>query len=600
MNVDMKYALVGLLFGVASLAISLHVTYGIGLAITITVSCLVYSLLETRKPKSGTCLLPAGKLEAKKPSLKFFLILTGIIITFFLISISSFLYKQQLIYFIVVALLSALIAVEIGVLNSSNNSATYCILLQILILAAVVRWSPYFAFPGFMGVDPWVHSFGVQHILDRGYVFTDLDIVQLYNFIPTHNPLVRFYSSFPNMHILISEVQLLNSFPSLKHAFAFSIGLFEILSILFVFIMADRIFLDRKRASLASLLVAMSNWHIRWGWWIIPMTMGLAFFALLLYLCPFDYVHLNQRKYTAIFFFVFAIIVLTHTISTLIVVVFLGFLWIHKKMRKSPTRPPSNLLFLTIVTLLAQWIFSHFIEIRAPFIFRTTSFKVIQPTHRSLVRFEIDHIGINILYFFTILGGLNWLKKLSIRKVSILAGAFGLVVFIYGSVLTGAEGFLPHRWMSFLFVLLAPVAADGYHFMARFLYKRKKVLLIGSFCFIFIFTTVMMISAESNIHQLEGIPRQYFKESELMAARVATSVFQGNVYVDERFTLYFKWFLRRKVLSLDLINFNPNAINGLVVIRRVTAMPNDALERALNKTNKVYSNGEVFLLGETS
>jgi hypothetical protein len=254
---------------------------------------------------------------------------------------------------------------------------------------------------------------------------------------------------------------------------------------------------------------------------------------------------------------------------------------------------------LTTVILVAHWTFSYFIEDILPFVLVSTTFAPLTPEVRSLVHFEIDNIGTYCLYFLAILGGLSWLRRLDHGKASILAGAAGLSVFTYGSVLMGSRAVLPERWVAFSFVVLAFIAADGYYFLGRFLRKGRTVFLI---LVIFLLTFSMVISSNSNVDSPIYFPEEFSRksvtESEMRAARVAASVSNGTLYVDELYLSYFTWSLRIRPISLDLENFDPNAIDGLMVIsrpiyHRLTETSGDVSEDVFNRTDKVYSNGQV-------
>jgi hypothetical protein len=612
MELDIKVAASSFLLGLVFLVGALRLNYGIGFATTIVISCLAY-LVITSQRKKDTRPLMGVNLKTKKPPYAFFLITTGATIVFLLWSSFGFQETRPLKYFVAAAVLSAIIALEIGLLKpTSGKLGLYNVLAQILLLAAAVRWSSLFAFPGFVGVDPWGHSFGVQHILEQGHVYTKLDKLSLnYDFVPSWT--LDQYTFRPIMHILISEMQLVASFPSLKHAFTFSVGAFEVTSLLFVFVLARRILSDDKRAALASLLVGVSSWHIRWGFCIIPMTMGLAFFALLLALLPFLQASgkkvWDQTKMYALFLLVFTALLFTHSIASLIMVLFLCFVWIGERILRSHMqvhglkRPLSILLLLTMVILVAHWTFSYFIEDILPFVLVSTTFAPLTPEVRSLVHMEIDNIGTYALYFLSILGGLNCLKRLNQGKASILAGAAGLSVFTYGFVLIGCRAVLPERWVAFSFVVLALIAADGYYFLDRSLGKGRMIFLV-SIIFVLVFS--MVISSNCNVDSPiffpEEFSRQSVTESEMRAARIAVSVSNRTLYLDARARVeclsYFTWSLRVRPVSLDLENFDPHAINGLIVIYRhisygLIETSKGVSDDVSKGTDKVYSNGQV-------
>jgi hypothetical protein len=598
---DIKIALLGFGIGIVGTIASLYLEYGQGLAITVVLSSFIYLLAVRRNEKDSMQQIP--KVDSRDEHIFHlsFLIVTTIAIAFLWISIFSFLYNRPLEYFIGVAFFSVVIVVEIGTLRQHGSKLDlYNILAQILLLGAAVRWSVLFSFPDFVGVDPWCHAFGVKHILRTGHVFTAFDILN-YDFVGYSS--LSEYSSRPIMHVLISEAQLLAPFPSLKQAFAFSIGISEIISLLFVFMLARRILNDTRGAALASLLVAMSSFHIKWGFWIIPMTTGLVFFSLLLYLLHFDQKTPNQRKVFGLSVLILIVMVFTHSIAAFIWVLILIFYWMAEKMLRSSFRVntidsrSSFLPVLAILILAANWTFSYFIDDQIRWALSSTALMPMEPIVRNPIQFEIDHIGTYILYFLAILGGLSWLKRLDRSKKSMIFGAAGLSVIMYGSGLIGLIAILPERWFAFLLITLAPIAASGYLFLGRSLHKGKIVLPLV----ILIFTFFMVISTDCNIdspvfYPETAPPRAAFKESEMMAAQTAASIFSGDLYTDARFASL-RFSLEREVVSVDFSNFDTNAIDGLVIIRKSIYNNNATLgvtlENELEKINKVYSNGEV-------
>lgn len=602
MKLDIKMALLGAGIGVIGTIASIYLRYWVGLAVTVMSSSLAYLLVSKLRVKDGTQQLSTVKSNSDNLSHLSFLIATAIVFAFLLISSFSFLYSRPLEYFIAVAVFSAVIVVEIGLLRPhSSKLDLYNILAQILLLAAAVRWSILFAFPSFVGVDPWDHAFGVKHILRTGHVFTAFDMLN-YDFAGYSS--LGQYGSRPIMHIFTSEAQLLASFPSLKYAFTFSVGIFEIISLLFVFILSRKILNDTKGAALASLLVAMSNFHIRWGFWIIPMTMGLAFFSLLLCLQHLNQETWNQRKVYLLSLLTVTILVFTHSIAALIGILILFSYWIAEKtLRRSfytnKRRVFPFLLFLGIVILAANWAFSDFIDIVIRYALASTTFIPMEPTVRNLIQFEIDNIGIYILYSCAILGGLSWLKRLNRDKELIIFSAVLLSVLMYGSGLIGLRSILPERWFAFSLVILAPIAAGGYSFLGRFLGKAKMVLPLVILLFTFFMVTSSTCNIEGPVFYFEPSPHRAlynFKESEMMAAQTAASIFEGNLYMDPCYTAQ-RYLLERKLISLDFGHFRSDAIDGLVLRRRLIYTYNTTLaitlENELSKMNEVYSNGEV-------
>ena len=598
------YALLGLGTGLIAILASIYLKYGLGLAISVTLSSLIY-LLISKHWKRDKQAKPA-KTGSKSLSHQPFFIVTVIITIFLLASPFLFTYERPLEYYIVIAFLSAVIAVEIELLDSRGSKLhLYNIILQILLLATIVRWSVLFSSPAFVGVDPWYHSLGVDHILQTGHVFVESD-KQMYNF--TIYPALAQYSSRPIMHILVAEIQLFASFSSLKDAFIFSVGIIEIFSLLFVFLVTRRILNDASGAALASLFVAMSNYHIMCGFDIVPMTLGLAFFSLLLWSLHQDQKSSNRHAMFGICLLIIVALIFTHSIAAFIGVIVLLIYWITKRKSNSSyinDKFFSLLPILAVVILAANWTLSHFTDEIVKSVLTLTTLNPMKPTVRNFAQFELDNIGLSILFFFAILGGLSWLGRLNKDKKSIILAASGLAIIAYGSGLIGFKATLPERWLAFLPVIFAPLAASGYYFLKRYSRKIRVILPLV----ILLFAFFMVVSSTSNIdmdnqifYPATPLPRASFKESEIVAIQKAASISAGNLYMDLRYT-ELKYLLQKELLSIDFEHFQSESVDGLILYRRFVYIHNATLGTVLQNKfdlmNKVYSNYEVEMFLHT-
>jgi len=264
-----------------------------------------------------------------------------------------------------------------------------------------------------------------------------------------------------------------------------------------------------------------------------------------------------------------------------------------------------TLIFTVTIMLMANWTFSSFIVDHIHGIMALTTLRPLTPTFRSLGNFEISNIGAYCLYFLAILGGLTWLKRLNSVRAAILTGVAGLSLIVHGNVLLGLKAFLPERWFVFLFVLLAPIAAVGYRFLCRILRKEKRVFLL---ILIFVLTFAMIVSSDSNVdspiyyHEEFGV-RKSLTKSDLWAIQAAASFSNGTLYVDmtdKALRVAITWSFHRTVNTIDFEDFDPKNISGLIIVRRdgyfqPTECPINKMPSAFNKTNNVYSDGEVMI-----
>jgi hypothetical protein len=366
---------------------------------------------------------------------------------------------------------------------------------------------------------------------------------------------------------------------------------------------------DERGAALATLFVAMSNYHILLGFEIVPMTLGLALFSFLLWSLHQFQKSTYRREMFSICLLTLVALVFTHSIAAFIGVLVLFIYWIVRRKPDSfhinNTNFFSLLFILAIVILAANWAFSNFIDEITRAVLTFTTINPMKPTVRNFAQFEIDNIGIYILFFFAILGGFSWLERLDKDKKSILLAASGLTIIAYGSGLIGFKTILPERWLAFLPIILAPLAASGYCFLKRSSRKIRLALPLV----ILLFTFFMVVSSPSNLDADNQVfypetapPRASFKESEITAIQKAASIFAGDLYMDFRYT-ELKYLMLKEIYSLDFEHFESNSIDGLILCRRFVYIRNATLETVLqNKLslmNKVYSNYEVEMFLHT-
>lgn len=611
---DKKVAIIGCACGIVLLLCAITIGKGIGLSFTLFFSCLVYLIIIRWKDIDVRTTFHSYTLSRSKLCA---IHITNIfcLILFFVVSVYFIYYFRPLEYFLFASIFSAIIGLEILTFPEEGSRFFLgSILLQILLLATSLRWGVIFEFPGLIGSD-WYHSLLTEYIIKNGHA-----ISPLYQMAWT--PLqVSEYGSFPFMHLTVSMTSLITSISSYKLSLVSSMGIFEIASLLFVFLITIRILADVRLALFATLFLGVSNWHIVYGFSLLPQSLGYGLFALMIYLLVKQTLKPTHSNFLLIILTLFSII-FSHTLTSFVLVITILVFFLSKRFYsyfvKNISRTQQMIGVTLPVTLfsgisvLVYWIFYTDSFTKRVFSLKwnlTTRMGVASPAFKSYFHYEFDQLGIYLLYVLAIIGFLVWLKKgkSSLLKITIIASTSTLSFFMYGSWLFGLSSILPERWFLFIFILIAVPAAEGLKNLVKTV-KRKNMLILTTLL-IFSLTFLMITTGDANrdspLFKKEEVGGASYLESEMCAAETINGFFNGAVYADQGFADYFWWVLRRNMTSINFIAFKL-PIEGIVIERnyiyeRPTPLEpfgplirvNRTFEYTLQNMNKVYCNGEV-------
>ena len=387
---------------------------------------------------------------------------------------------------------------------------------QILALAFVVRFTALYLTPGLVGIDSWSHLYQyVDAILDQ----RSLAAIAEYK-----------YYAAPLYHLLVAAtVAVLDV--SLRQGLFLSLGVLVPLSTLFVYATA-RFLVPVRWALFGAAFFAISDQFVRWSIHIIPTSMGLFFFAAIVY-CVTRMFYTNSRRANLALLVAFSVAsILTHQVSSFIMLVFVGagvlaqlFVRLSAATDRDLLRardaervdllgvlafdlgflvfmwsitPYGNTSFLR--TILA-WLWENlqssagFMNLAGP----STGgggggAAAAGATFLGQVANYLDAGGILLLMFVTVVGSLVALRQSEARqRAYTFVGAIVFMLFFsFGLPLFGIRTFLPGRWFAFLYVLMAVVGAVGLGYLARSLPREAAVAVVVIFALVF--PTVMMTS----------------------------------------------------------------------------------------------------------
>ena len=605
---DRYLAMGGVLFGIIIFffsAIKAPDYQGIG--ITLAVACAVYLILTWRREVSLE--FPYVPLRYIAPILNIlFLGLSSYSLLILHLSTG----ERPLGYFISVALMGTLVALEAITTPPEAKARNALILVKIIFIALSLRWSLFYMYPGsYFGTDPWRNAAVFNQIINAGHMLPEIGG---YYYMPVQNLVVAATAQLTGLAV--------------REAAMLSISLFEVLSLVFIFLLGRQIF-NIKIGLLAALLLAMNNLHIMWGWWIVAQTAGIALVSMLSFMVftPQAY---GKVVFRALTFMTLIILIITHSVSSfvelfILLLVFAGSLiygWVSKN-RQSIT--PGNLLVFYTVALLGYWLYiSNFFpsflrmiwgigpDFSAAIVYSPSLVTVVKP-----VWSEINRLGNWLFYGFSALGLLSVLnpRNINVTRFNLVFCGILLISLVYVVFIVLDIEVMIGRWFVFMDILLAVPAAIGLIFLAKSLFvswAKLGVLALSAFLLMFLMITNTTASFDSPIYPEYLKDRSALTVSELNAAETISSISTDNIVMDTAysFSLADKPGVRVVGLSSQDVQDRFENIRGLLVLREY-AMTNVFI--ALNKEgiykaqitfdpyrelagkgfNRVYDNGPV-------
>jgi hypothetical protein len=610
-GLDVKVAILGAIGGLALFGIAVAIRKGIGISLSLMLPCIGYLVIESLEGRQGIRDLERQfKPDQKLQSIGTLIILA--LILFLAFSLHAFLYKRPPEYFILACTFSALIGLEIYMLPQKTWFAP-SILLQIVLLAASLRWGVIFEYNSLVGGDVY-HSLLTSYITENGHIIPNTYVISWAADWISES--VRIYHDFPLMHIMVSEYTLVTSIASYKDSLTMSIGFLEIIGLLFVFLMSRKMFADQRIALLGTLLLAVSAPYIFWGIELVPQSFGVGLFIILVYLTLKGEKE-KRRSALVLFVLVLAAMMLAHTVSSFIVLLTLFLLSLSvfltsRLMRGwSPDYRPIgiHMTLLSSTAVVAYWmLFSSFLTERVDSLLRSfgnAHLLTLSPIGKTYVAYEVDNIGLYLFYAFGIIGLLASMRKGKLGPTRLGLSAMALLFLTYAFWLTGFTSLLPDRWIVFAFILLTlPAAAGVGRIVALARGRYQLVLVLALLCS---FTYFMVMNSNVNmdtplIGTSQTIEYAYL-DSEMVGASWAVSSSRTTIY--SHMSDYFLTGVKAEMNTINFVNFQAPQNSVLLISNRLYERPVDipftgtavmvgrAFAERLALFDRVYSNGEV-------
>jgi hypothetical protein len=393
------------------------------------------------------------------------------------------------------------------------------LLVQILALAFVIRFMAVYTTPSYIGIDIWTH------------------MTQLAGGVLEQHSLSAMngnkHIAAPLFHLLVASSAMLYDV-SLRNALYLSVGVVMPMTILFIY-GATKLLVPVRWAVFAAMLYSIGDYFIEWGIHLIPTSHGLLFFVAIVYaLLRIMRLEYNARDFGLLVFLSIAII-LTHQVSTFImlVVLFSGLLAqfvLKLGLFQTTARRPgvyrklepvnlAGLLAFDVGLITFMWSFTpyngnSFLETVLLYLEQTLVssagllnlasnnsqyISLPAPTLMQKVATYVDTMGFLILFGLTVVGCLYVLrrKRISHSVFTLLFATVVMTGFTLGLPMFGIRNFIPQRWFAFLYAPMAILAALGVGYLVHNL--NRNVVVAALLVVALLYPSVMVMSSHGAI-----------------------------------------------------------------------------------------------------
>ncbi len=531
-RLDIIAGLLGLLAALALLPVQLFLddVYVRTLPVVLLVASLLY-LIAARSEFPGELPVLSARMSRLLPSL----IVVGCAV---LLALAGLMGSRGMVFYYIATVVGAGLLVLILFVDEEYFSPTLLLFL-IILFGVVIRFSALYTTPGYIGIDIWSHA------ADWSTAIRDAG-----SLAPIEG---RKYFAAPLYHLLVVGSSLLLDVP-VKTALYLVLGIAMPLSVVLIYSTAT-FFVEKRWAVFATAVYAMSATVIEWGIHIIPTSLGLVFFLAIFYaldrMLRIDY---RPRDFLLVVFFSVAVI-LTHQISSFIMVVFTGSGLIayflislgvfdigQGTWKRSSTRESVNLTGLMVFDLgLMTFMWSltpqsgdTFLVVMMTYLeeaLETGDTGTVSqgnipesvlpaPTMMDTLVEYLDVLGFLLVLMLTIVGCYYIIRQENISHATFTAvvATVSMLVFVFVFPMLGIRTFVPGRWFPFVAAPMAVIGAIGLAYLVD--NTNPSIVLTVLLVFILIFPAASMFSSDSTLESppFEGTqPRYSYTNAELAA-----------------------------------------------------------------------------------
>ncbi|MHB8163123.1 MAG: hypothetical protein ACYDDV_02115 [Methanoregula sp.] len=407
-------------------------------------------------------------------------------------------YTRSIYFFGLIGLALITIVYDILLLDTTDYSRFQCSIIQIkiILIGILVYASIYWEFPGIYGTDSWWHNEWTSELIEFGN-------------ISEGTFLRNSYAQFPIFHLNSGIVSILTKV-SVYDSIFLSTSFFLALTSIFITVIGTKIF-NVKIGLVAGLVTILSDMAINFGSQVFPNTLGFCLFTVIFYV---TFIKLNVNIYYKFLFILLSIaVILTHTLSSFIVLLvlcglFLSLLFYNfSKLNYEGITTSLLIVFFFGLSMFSYWM--HAIT-TSGFFFESSILKLIGSTdisNKILTQTNIQlsffsrtlpELGYLLLIIFSIIGILVCINKnfRTYERTGLITCVFALFLLPTFLKLLGIN-LLPERWLLFLYLPLTILAIFGVMISIN-VFQKNTLKTIGFSLIIIVIVLLMIISPPAN------------------------------------------------------------------------------------------------------
>lgn len=489
------------------------------------------------------------------------------------------LYSRPLTYFILISVLSGLLAFAIMYLPK-NRKYEYLALISIIIIGFNLRLLPQTLFSGILGMDPWSHRTFTYQIMSTGHLMEGFA-----------------YSRLPSMHILIAAVSFLTGL-SYKWSSIISVTIPQMVSFIVVYLIGKRIF-NVKVGLIGALLLCVSANYICLGFWIFPTGFAMIASAFLFYCIIKE--EKRDSPADAFIKILFAILIVSiHMQVALAILIFLASFWIGKQIYTKfenvefdfiySNKTKYTFVILFMVLMFGWWIYmANRIELPFTFIQRAlvydpSQIKVVSAYSTFVIpyyQYFLNILPYLFFYGFSIAGFLYSISKKSKSEYFALTlGGIALLATPFLLLESNMSGYLSERWIYTAQLFMSIPVAVGVLTIFKVTKKITVLKSIAIISLISLFVFVSVINPAANIDNPQiskySTIRYAYTDSEMQSVATLQKINNNTLVYTDGYNA--KAFTNQKdFVTMDYIDRylstdkNYTAMEGLVILRTVLA-----------------------------
>lgn len=521
-------------------------------------------LLAVRQNRSESGVPKLGAIFARIGPTLVFLGLAGMVL------VAGLAGQRSLHFYDLGAVVCALLFAQVVFLRDRDLFPSI-LLAQVIVFGVVIRFAGLYTAPGFIGIDVWSHV-------------THAEAINRENSLAAISGSKYFAS--PLYHLLaVSSARLLDL--SLRNGLYLTLGIAVPLAVLLVYGSASML-VSPRWSVFAAVAYVVSDHAIRWGIHLIPTSMGLVFFLGVL----FSIIRILQRNHQlsdyALLLLFSAATILTHQISSFIMLVVVGSGVVAQLLLKldflsasstsghhlRDVSRPGNLLgplifdlgLITFMWSLTPYQGDTFLETVLNYLYVTlfssagflngiTSDSAGAASAGggggngaqliAEVATYVDTLGFLLLLFTTVLGSFTVLRRTRANHATftLLISVVVMLFFVLGLPLFNIDNFVPGRWFAFLYAPMVVLTAIGLRHLSRNV--SPKVVVVCLLVFLVLFPSMMLMSSDgtpdSPVFPSQN-ERLSYTQTELTGVQTIGDIMEGRddmLYTDHPYQTVF-------------------------------------------------------------